>query len=268
MSRTATAAAGPGANLDIHKMPGHWVLSRLGKKVLRPGGLELTQAMQAQLAIGPGDEVVEFAPGLGVTARKTCSCNPTTYTAVERDRDAAHLVEGYLNGDNQKVVLGTAQETGLEDACATVVYGEALLTMQTQSSKEAIVHEAARLLRPGGRYAMHEIAIKEGVSQADREELEQALQHSIRVGARPLPAEEWVAMLAEAGLKVVHRKEVPMALLEPRRMIADEGLAGTLKIMFRALTHPAARKRVCEMRRTFRKHMHLMSAILLVAQKD
>ena len=27
------------------KMPGHWLLARLGKRVLRPGGLELTQRL-------------------------------------------------------------------------------------------------------------------------------------------------------------------------------------------------------------------------------
>jgi len=29
----------PGSDLDVAKMPGHWLLARLGKRVLRPGGL-------------------------------------------------------------------------------------------------------------------------------------------------------------------------------------------------------------------------------------
>ena len=28
----------PGSELDVAKMPGHWLLARLGKRVLRPGG--------------------------------------------------------------------------------------------------------------------------------------------------------------------------------------------------------------------------------------
>ena len=43
---------------------GHWVLAKLGKRVLRPGGLELTRWMVSQLAIQPTDDIVEFAPGL------------------------------------------------------------------------------------------------------------------------------------------------------------------------------------------------------------
>ena len=52
-------------------MQGHWVLARMGKKVLRPGGIELTKEMVDSLTIGAADEIVEFAPGLGVTARLT-----------------------------------------------------------------------------------------------------------------------------------------------------------------------------------------------------
>lgn len=35
----------PGSELDVAKMPGHWLLARLGKRVLRPGGLKLTRAL-------------------------------------------------------------------------------------------------------------------------------------------------------------------------------------------------------------------------------
>jgi hypothetical protein len=35
----------PGKHLDTERMPGHWLLSRIGKRVLRPGGLQLTRRM-------------------------------------------------------------------------------------------------------------------------------------------------------------------------------------------------------------------------------
>ena len=44
----AMTAARPGAGLKTEKMPGHWVLARLGKRVLRPGGMELTRRMLAR----------------------------------------------------------------------------------------------------------------------------------------------------------------------------------------------------------------------------
>jgi len=71
-----TALARPGEGLKTEKMPGHWVLARLGKRVLRPGGIELTRRMLNCLAIKPSDQVIEFAPGMGMTARLTLALAP------------------------------------------------------------------------------------------------------------------------------------------------------------------------------------------------
>ncbi len=102
----------PGSDLDVTKMPGHWLLARLGKRVLRPGGLGLTRAMLRHLAIGPADEVVEFAPGLGVTARAILQRRPRRYTAVERDAKAARWTAGKLPQNPEiSVVVGRAHHT-------------------------------------------------------------------------------------------------------------------------------------------------------------
>jgi hypothetical protein len=123
----------PGEALKTDKMPGHWLLARLGKRVLRPRGRELTCRMIETLNIGPADAVIEFAPGLGETARLTLNKKPASYTAVERDKDAAALVQKFLKQPDQRCVVGLAEETGLPDASATVVFGEAMLSMQRQS---------------------------------------------------------------------------------------------------------------------------------------
>ncbi len=54
----------PGADLDANRMPGHWLLARLGKRVLRPGGLELTRRLVESLDIRSSGSVAELAPGL------------------------------------------------------------------------------------------------------------------------------------------------------------------------------------------------------------
>src|SRR5688572_33397308 len=88
----------PGEGLKTAKMPGHWVLARLGKRVLRPGGMELTRRMLAALKIESTDRVVEFAPGMGVTAQITLALAPESYTAVAWDQEAAKMVSGYVTG--------------------------------------------------------------------------------------------------------------------------------------------------------------------------
>lgn len=250
------------------KMPGHWLLAKMGKRVLRPGGLQLTHRLLEALAIGATDDVVEFAPGLGFTARLTLARNPASYRAVERDPTAAATVQRYLTPPRQECVVGTAEETGLPAESATVVYVEAMLSMQPATTKARIVGEAARLLRPGGRYGIHELClVPDDVSQMVREEIERALSDEIHVGVRPLTRSEWGEAVQAAGFQIVAEHLAPMHLLEPRRLVQDEGLLRAARFVWNVARHRQARKRVLAMRRLFRKYRDHLAAIAMVAAK-
>lgn len=258
----------PGAGLQTSKMPGHWLLARLGKRVLRPGGLNLTRQLLESLAILPSDAVVEFAPGLGVTARMTLSLQPASYTAVEDDETAASRVRRLLTGARQQCLVGNAANAPLPDRTATVVYGEAMLTMQGTEQKRRIVQEAARLLRPGGRYGIHELClVPDSLDGQIKREIEQALSRTIHVGARPLTASEWRAVLETEGFKVQAEAQRPMRLLEPDRLIQDEGFWGALRFVKNLIRDGEARQRVLAMRRIFVKYRSHMAAIMLVGVK-
>ena len=75
----------------------------------------------------------------------------------------------------------------------------------------------------------------------------------------------WKALLAAHGLVVDHVDTGPMALLEPRRIIADEGLVGALRFARNLLTNHDARRRVLAMRRTFRAHRAHLVAVAIAA---
>jgi hypothetical protein len=263
-----TAQTLPCCHTHSEKMPGHWLLAQMGKRVLRPGGLELTHKLLAELGVSALDNVVEFAPGLGVTAQLTLAQRPRTYTAVERDRAAAAVVESYLQEPQQRCVLGSAEATGLADASASVVYGEAMLSMQPPGTKSRIVAEAARLLKAGGRYGIHELClVPDDVDESIRDAISRDLSDEIHVGVRPLAAREWRELLTEAGLVVDFESTAPMHLLEPARLVKDEGLLRAMRFVWNVATHAAARHRVLKMRHVFRKYAAHLAAIALVASK-
>lgn len=215
----------PGAELAAGKMLGHWLLARLGKRVLRPGGLELTQRMLESLAIRSSDAVVEFAPGLGVTARLALNRRPASYTGIEGDEVAAARVRCLLAGPGQQCLVGSAGESWLPENSATVVYGEAMLTMQGAVQKHRIVQEAGRVLKPSGRYGIHELClVPDDLDESIKQEIQHALSHAIHVGAMPLTSKEWRALLEAEGFEVQTEARRPMRLLEPDRLIHDEGL--------------------------------------------
>ena len=266
METTIRFALGKG--LKTQKMPGHWVLARLGKRVLRPGGMNLSRRMLAALRVQRTDEVVEFAPGMGVTARLTLKLKPASYTAVERDQAAAKIVATYLTGERQDCVVGNASDTGLPDQSATVVYGEAMLTMQTEEIKRQIVREAYRLLKSGGRYGIHEMCLmSDNLDEKEKRETERALTGVVHHGVRPLAVSDWRALLESEGFEVQSVVMAPMSLLEPGRLIRDEGLARAARFVWNLLRDSEARRRVLEMRSVFRRHRKQLGAVAITGSK-
>jgi SAM-dependent methyltransferase len=258
----------PGEELQTEDMPGHWLLARLGKRVLRPGGRPLTNRMIGALNISPADAVIEFAPGLGDTARRTLQRKPVSYTAIERDQDAAALVQKLLRGSAQRCVVGLAEQTGLPDAAATVVYGEAMLSMQTPQQKVRIVREAHRILKPGGRYGLHELClVPDDLDERTKRGIQKELATVIHHGTRPLTMAEWQSLLESAGFSVQAHAQAPMYLLEPWRIIRDEGMWGALRFAINLLRHREARRRVLAMRQVFAKYRNHLAAVMFVGQK-
>jgi ubiquinone/menaquinone biosynthesis C-methylase UbiE len=264
----STTLTHPGEGLKTDRMPGHWVLARLGKRVLRPGGMELTRRMLTILTIKPSDRVIEFAPGMGRTAHLTLALDPSSYTAVERDGAAAKIVGNYLSGPRQTCVVGDASDTGLPAESATVVYGEAMLTMQTDEVKRTIVREAYRLLEHGGRYGIHEMCLMhEDLTVEAKQAVERSLTGVVHHGVRPLTIAEWRQLLESEGFEVKAVEKASMSLLEPGRLLKDEGVAGALRFVFNVLRDGEARRRVLEMRRTFRRNRKLIGAVAFLAVK-
>lgn len=258
MSSISTAVL-PGQALDTARMPGHWLLARMGKRVLRPGGVGMTGRLLASVAVGPTDEVVEVAPGLGATTRLLLAAQPASYTGVDRDPAAADLVACLLDGPNRRVIHASAADTGLPGASADVVFGEAYLTMHPDSMKRRILSEVARILRPGGRFALHEIAFApDDITDDARARVASELTTSIKVSVTPMTVPGWEDLLDEHGFAIQSRHHVPLHLLEPRRLIADEGVPGAARFVANVLRDGGARRRV----RTMRHAMHSNAAHL------
>jgi len=75
-----------------------------------PGGIGLTEKLLRSLSIGPSDDVVEFAPSLGVTARLILERQPR-YVGVERDVKAMRWTTRQLpQQPNVKSIFTCAQD--------------------------------------------------------------------------------------------------------------------------------------------------------------
>ena len=252
----------------LNEKQGHWILAKVGKRVLRPGGRELTNILMSNMHIDETDDVVEFAPGLGFTAAIACAKRPNSYIGIDNNKQASALAKKNVNYEKMQMIVAEASQTTLPDACATKVYGEAMLTMQPLEQKKAIIREAARILKPGGYYGIHELGLQpENISEAIKQRVFKDLSANIRVHARPMTVAEWSELLQNEGFEIVHVHTNDMALLEFKRVVDDEGLFRTLKIMLNVLIHGDSRRRIVQMRDKFRKHRNNINAVAIVAKK-
>src|SRR5699024_12738060 len=103
--------------------------ARLGKRVLRPGGSELTTALLTAARI-PGSDVVELAPGLGRTSGEILESDPRSYTGVDEDPDAVVSTRAKVGGRGS-VVDAPAAATGLTAEHADLDVVQAKLTIHS-----------------------------------------------------------------------------------------------------------------------------------------
>lgn len=247
---------------------GHWLLAKMGKKVLRPGGKKLTLKLIDELNITPQDRVVEFAPGIGYTAFKVLEKHPKSYTGVELNKEAAKNLRKKINGAGRNIIIGNASNVALENNSADKVYGEAMLTMQADHRKSEIIREAHRLLKKGGLYGIHELGLTpDNLGEEEKANIQHELALCIKVNARPLTQPEWVQLMEKEGFRIVQVNTNPMLLLETKRIIDDEGFFRSLKIGFNIIRQPKARKRINEMKNVFKRFKNRMNAIAIVAEK-
>ncbi|HEX5705790.1 MAG TPA: hypothetical protein VFX96_00725 [Pyrinomonadaceae bacterium] len=124
-----------------------------------------------------------------------------------------------------------------------------------------------RVLRPGGRYAIHEMCLADGVGGEVRRALERALTGVVHHGVKPLTVSEWRRLVESEGFEVQATETAPMALLEPARVVGDEGFFRALRFAFNVLRDAEARRRVFEMRRVFRRQREHIAAVAITSAR-
>ena len=196
--------------------------------------------------------------------------------AAELTAEQARQAENYSTATPEGQWLGES-ESPLRDAFgqvqdASTAHSSQMTHTRTELTSEdialEIMREAARLLRPGGYYAIHEMSLVPDYLRPElKEEIQKDLARTIRVNARPLTVAEWTALAEEAGFEVLDVYQTDMALLEPKRLLADEGPAGVAKIAFNLARKPQIRERVLGMRGVFRRHADHIGAIGLILRK-
>ncbi len=263
----STAHCTLGAEVPIERMAGHVFLAKMGKRLLRPGGRKGTEQLYALADLRRDQRVCEIATNRAVSAVEMAERFGVCVDGVDASAEflaqaekniADHHLESRIQVHRTK---GDALPFG--DGTFDAVTAEAVITMLPPAQKLATLREAARVLRPGGRLVIHELAWPEESSKALRQELVKVIQHA----AWPLTDAEWRSLADDAGLQVDAFRTGPMSLMSPSGLFYDEGVRGVAKIAWNVLRIPGAKSRFNEMALFFRRHQREFHYVVLKAIK-
>ena len=71
----------------------------------------------------------------------------------------------------------------------------------------------------------------------------------------------------QQNFDIIHYQVTAMHLLEPARIIDDEGFTGFVRIVKNILSNSDIRKRILRMKNIFKKYENNLCAVILVAKK-
>jgi arsenite methyltransferase len=175
-----------------------------------PGGLTLTRQLLDQLGLADGKRLVDVASGRGTTALLAAREYGARAEGVDLSAASVALATGAAASadlaDRVDFHVGDAEAVPLPDGCADVVICECALC--TFPDKPTAIAEMARLLAPGGRLGLTDVA-------ADRDRLPEELTGltawiACVADARPLA--EYADLTASAGLLVLTTERHTAAL--------------------------------------------------------
>ncbi|MDQ6854645.1 MAG: methyltransferase domain-containing protein [Actinomycetota bacterium] len=167
-----------------------------------PGGLDLTRRVARTIELRPGDRVLDLASGPGTTAFLLASEFGVEVDGVDlgdltvAKANATAASEGL--GEQVRFHLGDAERIPLPDASVDAVVCECAFC--TFPDKKTAAAEMARVLKPGGRVGITDVALDPARLDAELKTL--AGWVACLADARPVA--EYVELLAGAGLTVTH----------------------------------------------------------------
>jgi SAM-dependent methyltransferase len=178
----------------------------------------------ALAALAPGEVVLDLGSGGGIdvllSARRV---GPTgkAYGLDMTDEMLALARENQRKADvtNVEFLKGTIERIPLPDASVDVIISNCVINLS--GDKRAVLREAFRVLRPGGRFAVTDVVVRGDVP----DEVRRSMELWVGCIAGALGEQEFHALLAESGFGEISIEPVRVyAAADAKSFFASAGL--------------------------------------------
>ncbi len=216
------------------KEMGHFLLKRLGKKKLRPGGITATNWLLSQVTMNEDSKVLEVACNEAETLINLSKKYNLNAVGVDINKkaidNAKKTIEKENLSDKIKLYVGSALSLPFPDDSFDIVINEAMLTMLPNENKSKAVSEYFRVLKKGGVLLTHDVMLVK-----ENNALVEKLRKVINVPVTPLTKENWINLFSNQGFSDIISQDAPMTLMSDKGMVIDEGEENAKKIQENAM---------------------------------
>jgi SAM-dependent methyltransferase len=199
------------------------------------GGLAATDALAELCQFAPGKHVLDVGCGVGHTACYLAQKFGCRLTGVD-------LLPAMVERSQQRAAhLGLASQVEFRQADAQALpfsdnLFDAVITESVTAfpaDKQQAVLEYARVVKPSGFVGLNETTWLKYPPPA---EIIAWASQEVGASVKPLSADEWIALLANAGLVITHSQVFPISLKDESKGILQRyGLGESLRILGRML---------------------------------
>ncbi|MCB9893290.1 MAG: methyltransferase domain-containing protein [Planctomycetes bacterium] len=194
-------------------------LASLGKTELKPGGSYATGAAIRMLDLSSGERVLVLGPNAANTALFVSMTTQTLTEALVKE-ESEKVTEGDPALKRRSTArIGKIEDLPFEDGQFDAVLVEATLSYQTEDRQLQTLKGIARVLKPGGRIALHELAWR----QPPTPEVERRLAEIWQGPVNPGVVRAWWNLLEQNGFGDIRNELAVISYFTPSGMTADEG---------------------------------------------
>lgn len=249
--------------MNLTKLPFHMVLSYLGKKTLRPGGLKATNECYRFLDI-KDKHLLEVACHKGQgTYDNYIKYKPTKITATDNDKNcintAKHKYTNLIKKGNLEFFCDNILNSKLNGHFDCIV-NEAMIAMLPIELKLKVLDTFFAKIKPGGKIAIHDLILSE-----PNDKLVLDLQKMINVKACPLYYKDYLKLFDKYKNKIasIEFTKGNFALLNPISVLKDEKLNVFHVLKNFSKLDKQSKKRILSVKKFFSKNKKKLNYIVV-----
>lgn len=239
----------------------------VGLSVLHPGGFEATTTLAEACKINEQTRVLDIACGKGTSAIFLAEKYGCQIEGVDISEELIEEAKKFARQSNVRdrvsFRVGDALNLPYADNEFDVAVSQAMLILVPDKSKA--VHEAKRVVKPGGYAGWLELSWKQQPTKEFLDIVSNVICAYCMMNV--LTFENWEKLFNESGFSQVEVIKSSMDVTSMKRMIQDEGFSNSIKVMSKYLFNKRVRKRMKTLNKFINSNPQYYSYGIYVAMK-